>query len=97
MNVPSLEFCATAVLKRFLIDNRSMKDERTAIFNQILAMRTFDRCLEGLLSAIVDENPTAMNDDLLILLLNGSIHIKSLMLKNCADITINGLASALKW
>ena len=97
MNVPSLEFCATAVLKRFLVDNGGMKDGRTAIINQILAMRTFDRCLEGLLSTIVNENPTAMNDDLLILLLNGSIHIKSLVLKNCANITIDGLTSALKW
>eukprot|EP00112_Aurelia_sp_Birch-Aquarium-sp1_P022087 Seg611.7 transcript_id=Seg611.7/GoldUCD/mRNA.D3Y31 product="SCF E3 ubiquitin ligase complex F-box protein grrA" protein_id=Seg611.7/GoldUCD/D3Y31 len=96
MNVPSLEFCASAVLRRFLIENGTMKDGRTAIINQILAMRTFDRCLEELLSAIVDENPTAMNDDLLVLLLSGSIHMKSLVLKNCVNVTIDGLTSALK-
>ena len=96
MEVSSLEFCTiSCILREFCEDAYSTTVNQ--ILKQISEKRIFDSFLEQILKKMVDTHPKFVNDRFLAALLSGKIQLHKLELRNCTNISVHGLAMALKW
>lgn len=98
MIVSSLEFCASASVCRFLTkqDPKENDDEKSVVWRQIECEPKFHILLQGILIQLVESSADKVTDELLILLLSGSILLKRLVLEGCSNVSLGGFAVAVQ-